>query len=63
MNQEFEIVGIRDVQPEKGIEGKKNWFKGKPIVSVILLFLIIVGCVGCNWIMTKDPSYMDLKNC
>lgn len=63
MNQEFEIVGIRDVQPEKGIEGKKNWFKGKPIVSVILLFLIIVGCVGCHWIMTKDPSYMDLKNC
>ena len=63
MNQEFEIVGIRDVPPEQDIEIKSNWFKEKPIVSSILLFLIIAGCVGCNWIMTKDPSYMDLNNC
>ena len=34
----------------------------KPIISAVLLGLIILGCIGCRFIMTKDPTYMDLTN-
>ena len=34
----------------------------KPIISAVLLGLIILGCIGCRFIMTKDPTYMDLAN-
>lgn len=34
----------------------------KPIISSVLLGLIILGCIGCRFIMTKDPTYMDLAN-
>ena len=34
----------------------------KPIISSVLLGLTILGCIGCRFIMTKDPTYMDLTN-
>ena len=34
----------------------------KPIISAVLLGLIILGCIGCRFIMIKDPTYMDLAN-
>ena len=34
----------------------------KPIISAVLLGVIILGCLGCRFIMTKDPTYMDLAN-
>lgn len=35
---------------------------GVPWLSVIVLLIIAGGCLFCKWIMSKDPSYMDLKN-
>ena len=29
----------------------------------LFLGLLVLGCLFCRQIMTKDPSYMDLKNC
>ena len=57
----FELAGIRKMEaavPEK----KKKWYQGKPIVSIVVLLLIILGCIFAECIMTKDPAYMDLLN-
>ena len=34
----------------------------KPIISAVLLGLIVLGCLSCRFIMTKEPTYMDLAN-
>ncbi len=60
MNQEFEIVGIREtVQIVPQIKKKR---KEIPFLSITLLSIIVLGCLFCNLIMTKDPTYLDLKN-
>ena len=43
-------------------KSKKKWYEGKPVVSAVILILIILGCLGAELIMTKDPTYMDLLN-
>lgn len=57
----FELIGIHNIQ-ETVPEKKKKWYQGKPVVSVAILLLIVLGCVCAEWIMTKDPTYMDLLN-
>ena len=57
----LELTGIRSIQ-ETVPEKKKKWYQGKPMVSVAILLLIVLGCVCAEWIMTKDPTYMDLLN-
>lgn len=44
---------------EKLRQMKKNDF---PFFSTVLLFLIIIGCLFSELIMTKDPTYLDLAN-
>lgn len=36
--------------------------KKKPWGAVLLLAAIVLGCVFCELVMTKDPAYMDLAN-
>ena len=56
----FTMVGIR---PEPVIPKKKvSRLKGFPWVSVLLLAAIILCCLFAEVLMTKDPSYLDLKN-
>lgn len=59
-DREFELVGARTrpVSPAK----RRSLLKEKPVCSAAVLFLILLGCLGCRWIMTKDPTYMDLAN-
>ena len=59
MDTEFQIVGIKNTAEQKAVKYKK-WYVGKPILSILLLALIVIGCLCCNLIMTKDPGYMDL---
>ena len=60
MNQEFEIVGIREtVQTVPQIKKKR---KEIPFLSITLLSIIVLGCLFCNLIMPKDPTSLDLKN-
>ena len=59
MDTEFQIVGIKNTAEQKTVKNKK-WYEGKPIPSILLLALIILGCLCCNLIMTKEPGYMDL---
>lgn len=60
MNQEFEIVGIRENVPIIPQIKKKR--KEIPVLSLIILGVIVFGCLFCNLIMTKDPTYLDLKH-
>lgn len=57
----FVQVGIRPTEtpiPEK----KQKWYQGKPMVSIVILGLLVLGCLGSELLMTKDPTYMDLAN-
>lgn len=60
MNQKFEIVGIRENVPIIPQIKKKR--KEIPVLSFIILGVIVLGCLFCNLIMTKDPTYLDLKH-
>ena len=63
MSELFEIVGVKPELAEQQVQKKANrWYDTIPWLSVIILILIVGGCLFCNRIMTKDPSYMDLKN-
>lgn len=61
MSTSFEIAGIKQVLKEEPTL-KKNWYYGKPVFAAVFLFLIVTGCLACDLIMTKDPTYMDLSN-
>ena len=57
----FELAGSRK-QQETVPEKKKKWYQDKPLVSIGLLLIIILGCLCAELVMTKDPTFMDLVN-
>ncbi|SFC47966.1 ABC transporter permease [Butyrivibrio sp. YAB3001] len=56
----FEIVGTQYSKKDETQEARKPFIKGIPILSVVILVLIILGCLFCELIMTHDPSRMFL---
>lgn len=58
----FRIVGIR---PSAAVPAQKkvHWYQDKPLLPILVLTVIVLGCICADWIMPKDPSYMDLLNC
>ena len=40
----FEIVGQRKEQEHKPTE-KKKWYQGKPVLSIGILAVILIGCL------------------
>lgn len=60
-NASFELVGQRTEEAKK-ITMKKKWHRGKPVLSMGILLVIVLGCLFAEILMTKDPSYMDLIN-
>ena len=60
MDERFQLVGIRPVSPPTIRRGK--WYEGKPVLSTAVLAVIVLGCLGCNWFIPRDPAYMDLFN-
>ena len=56
----FVQVGIR---PETAAPAKKQKRHSDfPWISVILLSIIVLCCLAAEVLMTKDPTYLDLKN-
>ena len=51
--------GLQKKQKQK----KEKMVSGRPVAAELFLGLLVLGCLFCELIMTKDPSYMDLKNC
>ena len=62
MNDRFRIVGAREL-PEAVPAKIKRPLRGKPVVSAAVLTLIVLGCLFCELLMTKDPTYLDLAHC
>ncbi|MEG0910969.1 MAG: ABC transporter permease [Ruthenibacterium sp.] len=34
----------------------------RPLISIVVLTVIVLGCAFCEWIMTKDPTFLDLAH-
>ena len=62
MNDRFQIVGAREL-PEAAPTKNRHSLRGKPVASAVILSLIVLGCLFCELIMTKDPTYLDLAHC
>lgn len=58
MDERFVLVGPRTPVPPPS--RRKKWYEGKPLLSMALLAVILLGCLGCELFMPKDPVYMDL---
>ena len=59
-NELFTIVGIREEAPKP--TKKVSRMAGFPWISVILFGIIVLFCLFAEVLMTKDPTYLDLKN-
>ncbi len=57
----FARVGIRPEAPAPANKRKRS--RDFPWVSVTILGIIAVCCLFAELLMTKDPAYLDLKNC
>ena len=62
MNDRFQIVGARPL-PEAAPTKNRHSLRGKPVASAMILSLIVLACLFCELIMTKDPTYLDLAHC
>lgn len=62
MNDRFQIVGARPL-PEAAPTKNRHSLRGEPVASAMILSLIVLGCLFCELIMTKDPTYLDLAHC
>lgn len=58
MEDRFSIVGIRSMPAPQ--PPKRRFWAGRPVVSMILLGALILGCLFCECFIPKDPTYMDL---
>ena len=55
----FTMVGIREEAPKPTKKVSRR--KGFPWISVILFGIIVLCCLFAEVLMTKDPTYLDLK--
>lgn len=58
--ERFTVVGIRQKEQSRS---PKRYPKNVPWVSLLLLSIILLGCLGAELISPKQPAYMDLANC
>ena len=56
----FTMVGIREEVPRPAKRAPR--MAGFPWISVILFVAIVLCCLFAEVLMTKDPTYLDLKN-
>ena len=61
MREQFEMVEGQQMPPTIFVK-KERWYREKPLFATAFLVLILFGCFACDLIMTKDPTYLDLKN-
>lgn len=58
MDERFVLTGART--PVLPPPPSPRWYEGKPVCSMAVLSLIILGCLCCEPFLPKDPKYMDL---
>lgn len=57
----FSIVGMRESSPPPAQAARK--YRGFPWLSAALFLLLSLCCLFAEFLMTKDPSYLDLAHC
>lgn len=60
MDNKFIQVGIQLIPTPQ--RKKVKWYEGRPVLSMAVLAVIILGCLLCDFFIPKDPAYMDLYN-
>lgn len=60
MDERFALTGIRPMPPPQVKRAK--WCEGKPLISIAVLAIILLGCLCCDSFLPKAPAYMDLFN-
>ena len=60
-DEKFVLTGIRPA-PEAPPPVRPAARRDRPILAAVILAVIVLGCLGCELVMTKDPTYMDLMN-
>ncbi len=58
MDERFVLVGARTPQPPPPKE--LPWHRGKPVLAMAGLLVIVTGCLCCELFIPRDPAYMDL---
>lgn len=58
MDERFVLVGARTPLPPP--VQKRAWYARKPVASLAVLGVIVLGCLGCELFIPRDPAYMDL---
>ena len=59
---DFTLVGARP-QDALPLSAKTPWYKGKPVISILVLGLIVLGCLLWSAFSKTDAGYMDLSAC
>lgn len=59
--ERFTLVGTRELPPREA--PKRHRLDGFPWVSLAVLAVIVLGCLACDLLMTRDPTYLDLAHC
>jgi len=61
-NDDFNLVGAELPQKLLPVAGCKKRKKNKPIIPVVLLAAILLGCLFAEIIMNHSPTYMNLAD-
>lgn len=56
--QLFQFAGERPAEKTEA-EKKKKWYQDRPVAAELFLGLLVLGCLFCRQIMTKDPHRSD----
>ena len=59
-DDKFKVVGCPYKQDNPVIYAKKKRLHKPPTLSIIILVLIVIGCLGAELFGTHAPSYMYL---
>ena len=63
MDDLFTVVGLRPEAPPPAPPKRSLRQRGVPVTAAVFLAAMVLGCLFCHALMTKDPTYMDLANC
>lgn len=62
-NLKFQIVGPNEKESEQVYPNKKGSYVQKlPIVSIVVLAFIVVGCLGASFLTQHNPAHMYLQH-
>lgn len=60
---DFKVVGSDYLVKDEQVQSKRVKIRKKrPYISMAVLFLIIISCIGAELLMNHDPSYLNLQD-